>query len=342
MIGQLEQGAQVISTNPHRPEPKDQATAQSESPTPQPPSTLGPPPSLKRQLRLKLRSKRFWLRLIISLVSLVTIPWGAWNAYDTLKVRANQPAAENYNLDPDHLGPEMVYLSGGTLMMGSRGDEIGRVDDEGPQHSVQIAPFAIGRYEVTFEEYAVFAKSTGKPLPEDDSWGLGKRPVINVSWDDAQAYAAWLSKKTGKPYRLPTEAEWEYAARAGTTTAYFWGDDAKQACLYANVYESRFACENGYSGQTAPVGSFRANAFGLQDMLGNVWEWVADCYHDNYQGAPTDGRSWEDKVACQSGRRVLRGGSWDLNPPFVRAAFRVRGGPDDRYSYLGFRLARTL
>jgi len=296
---------------------------------------------IKPQNRQRLRSKSFWFRLLTGLAALAAVPWLSWNAYKAVKAWAVQPAAENFNLDSTHLGPEMVFLPGGTFTMGSPADEAGRSNGEWPQHRVSIAPFAIGRYEVTFEEYDVFARDTGRQLPDDRGWGRGRRPVIHVSWEDAQAYAAWLSKKTGKPYRLPTEAEWEYAARAGTATAYYWGNDARQACQFANVSENAFGCEDGFPERTAPVGSFQANAFGLQDMLGNVWEWVADCWHDDYQGAPADGRSWEDKGACRSGRRVLRGGSWFDVPDDVRAASRDWFNPVRRFNDLGFRLART-
>ena len=226
--------------------------------------------------------------------------------------------------------------------MGSPDSETGRFPAEGPQHSVQIASFALGRYEVTFDEYDVFAKATSRELPNDNGWGRGLRPVINVSWDDAQAYAAWLSKKTGQRYRLPTEAEWEFAARAGMPGSRYWGDDPKLACLYANVWDQSFGCDDGYADKTAPVGSFRSNPFGLQDVLGNVWEWVADCWHDSYQGAPNDGSDWEDKKGCDSGRRVLRGGSWGSEPVYVRAAARLRNNPGYGNNFIGFRLARTL
>ena len=258
---------------------------------------------------------------------------------------------------PVFIEPDMARLPGGKFLMGSPKQEQGFIDDEGPQHWVTIAPFALGKTEVTFDEYFAFVQATGRKLPDDAGFGRGKRPVINVSWDDAQAYAAWLSEKTGKQYRLPTEAEWEYAARAGSQTARYWGDDRdnRLACAFANVYDRKnqaeiqkryswagtsFDCDDDYP-FTAPVGQFKPNAWGLYDMLGNVWEWVADCYHDNYQGAPTDGRSWEDKVACQSGRRVLRGGSWGYGPPGVRAAYRNWDTPGTRNYLLGFRLART-
>jgi formylglycine-generating enzyme required for sulfatase activity len=159
--------------------------------------------------------------------------------------------------------------------------------------------------------------------------------VINVSWDDAKEYVAWLSRKTGKAYRLLTEAEWEYAARAGTTTRYYWGDDIGKNNAKCN------ACGSQWGGkQTAPVGSFKPNAFGLYDMAGNVWEWVEDVYHDNYAGAPTNGSAWLQ--GGDASRRVVRGGSWYVDPLFLRAAVRYRYASDDRSINLGFRVARTL
>ncbi|RMD68212.1 MAG: PEGA domain-containing protein, partial [Gammaproteobacteria bacterium] len=166
-------------------------------------------------------------------------------------------------------GPEMVVIPPGRFLMGSPFDEEGRDSDEGPQHRVSIArPFAIGRYEVTFEEYDRFCEATGRRRPDDNGWGRGKRPVINVSWHDAKAYARWLSKQTGKRYRLPSEAEWEYAARAGTSTRYWWGDRVGHG--HANCD----GCGSWWDGkETAPVGFFDPNPWGLYDTAGNVWEW---------------------------------------------------------------------
>jgi formylglycine-generating enzyme required for sulfatase activity len=168
----------------------------------------------------------------------------------------------------------------------------------------------------------------------DAGWGRGRQPVIYVSWDDAQAYVAWLSKMTGKAYRLLTEAEWEYAARAGTTTAYFWGDEIGKNNANCG------GCGSQWDGrQTAPAGSFAPNAFGLYDMLGKVFEWVEDCSHDNYNGAPTDGSAWT-AGDCKS--RVVRGGSWGINPQYLRAAYRDGVTTGARLSSLGFRVGRTL
>ena len=232
--------------------------------------------------------------------------------------------------------PEMVVIPAGKFTMGSPDSEVGRSKDEGPQHTVTIArPFAVSKYEVTFDEWDACVAAGGcTHKPEDAGWGRGKRPVINVSWDDAQAYVAWLSKKTGKRYRLLSEAEWEYAARGGTTTRYPWGDEPGTNRANFDGSGSQWSGK-----QTAPVGSFEPNAFGLYDMIGNVWEWVQDCWNDSYQGAPADGSAWE---SGNCGQRVVRGGSWNNYPEDARVANRSRRGPTVRYNIQGFRLARTL
>jgi formylglycine-generating enzyme required for sulfatase activity len=173
-------------------------------------------------------------------------------------------------------------------------------------------------------------------------------PAVCLSWNDAQAYAAWQSKRSGKTYRLPSEAEWEYAARAGTSTSRYWGEDPKQACKFANVADRNLRakypnfpihdCDDRHAA-TAPVGSFLPNALGLYDMLGNVWEWTQDCWSEGYAGAPRDGSAW---LEGDCGRRVVRGGSWIDGPGFARAAFRSGDLPGDRGDNQGFRLARTI
>ena len=196
-------------------------------------------------------------------------------------------------------------------------------------------------YEVTFEEYDAFALATGRELPDDQGWGRGRRPVINVTWEDATVYAKWLSAETGKRYRLPTEAEWEYAARAGTETPYWWGDDIKQdSKVWANCND----CGSPWDGnETAPVGQFPANGFGLYDMAGNVLEWVQDCWHDSYKGAPEDGSvAWEEDGKGECDRRVFRGGYWGAIPAYLRSAARSGVGADDGGNGLGFRLAQDI
>jgi formylglycine-generating enzyme required for sulfatase activity len=232
--------------------------------------------------------------------------------------------------------PEMVVVPAGEFMMGSPENEPGHNADESPQHKVAIAkPFAISKFEITFDEWDACVTLGGCAVQAGDKgWGRGTRPVINVSWDDAQQYVAWLSKQTGKPYRVLSEAEWEYAARAGSDKAYSWGNEVGAGNANCNSCGSQWDAK-----QTAPVGSFAANAFGLYDMHGNVWEWVEDCYHGNYTGAPTDGSPWVSR-GCSG--RVLRGGSWFSFPQVLRAAYRFRLSSEDRYNYFGFRLGRTL
>ena len=202
------------------------------------------------------------------------------------------------------------------------------------------------KYPVTFEDYDRYAENWGllKTLlirklnpghSYDQGWGRGRRPVINVNWHEAKAYAAWLSKQTGKRYRLPSESEWEYAARAGTETVYSWGNEI--GVNRANSFKSG----SKWSGkQTSPVGSFAPNGFGLYDMHGNVWEWVEDCWHDNYEGAPSDGSVWTS--GGDSSRAVVRGGSWNSYPRDLRSAYRGGAAPSYRADNNGFRLVQDL
>ena len=229
-------------------------------------------------------------------------------------------------------GPEMVVIPAGRFRMGCLSNDEDCFGSEKPVHEVTIAtPFALSAHEVTFEDYDRF---TYPNKVDDEGWGRGTRPVINVSWDDAQDYVEWLSAQTGGEYRLPSESEWEYAARAGTTTKYSWGDE---------IGVNRANCDNFDCGDrfeyTAPAGSFRANGFGLHDMHGNVNEWVADCRNGSYSGAPTDGSAW---LHGECGVRVLRGGSWVGNPRYHRAAFRDWVTTVVRNYNVGFRVARTL
>ena len=231
--------------------------------------------------------------------------------------------------------PEMVVVPTGSFMMGSpKGPGEGSTHNEQPQHEVTITkPFAAGKYEVTFAEWDACVAAEGCPAASDNGWGRGTRPVINVSWDDAQRYVTWLSRLTGKTYRLLTEAEWEYAARAGTTTAYSFGDDEAALGEYAWYNENSDL-------KTHPVGEKKPNAFGLYDMYGNVLEMVEDIYHDNYNGAPTDGSAWLS--GGDPTRRVRRGGSWGYGPPSVRSALRDWSPPNGRLTVVGFRVSRTL
>jgi formylglycine-generating enzyme required for sulfatase activity len=237
--------------------------------------------------------------------------------------------------------PEMVRIRPGSFLMGSTPAEPEHESDETPQHRVTIAyAFSLGKYEVTRGEFAAFIQAGGHQAAGD--WRnpgftqTERDPVVNVSWEDAQAYAAWLSRTTGKKYRLPSEAEWEYAARAGTTTARYWGDGRQEACRYANADDAAFGCSDGFK-NTAPVGRFQPNALGLHDMLGNVWEWTGDCWNTSYNGAPTNG---EARLSGECSRRSVRGGSWGSSSGDVRSAGRTRGPPGFR-NFVGFRVARV-
>lgn len=229
-------------------------------------------------------------------------------------------------------GPEMLRLAGDKYL---RGDMQGDGDnDEKPPVPVTTGPFAISVFEITFEQYDRFCIETSRSLPDDEGWGRAHRPVINVSWQDAVAYTQWLSDKTGKKYRLPTDAEWEYAARAGTDTRYWWGNETDRA--HANCE----GCGSLWDGEkTAPVGRFSPNAFGLHDTAGNVFEWVADCYHDSFADAPENGAAL-DKPDC--GKRVIRGGAWSFPAREIRSANRWRDFPTRRSDDTGFRVARDL
>jgi formylglycine-generating enzyme required for sulfatase activity len=237
----------------------------------------------------------------------------------------------------------MVVIPSGRFVMGSPASEKDRFVHEGPQHEVRIAkPFAVGRFEVTFDEWDACVAAGGcEHRPKDEGWGRGKRPVINVNWEDAQAYVAWLSKKTGHRYRLLSEAEWEYAARAGTTTPYPWGDarGGKRANFLPPRRFFSVRSESGNEQQTVPVGSFAPNAFGLYDTSGNVSEWVQDCWNGSYKGAPADGSAWE---AGDCSQRVVRGGAHSHDPMHGRAAARMGFESGFRSKYKGFRVARTL
>ena len=258
--------------------------------------------------------------------------------------------------------PEMVVVPAGSYMMGSPEEEAGRDDDEGPRHRVTITyPLAVGVYEVTFAEWDACVDAGGcGHRPNDEGWGRGSRPVINVSLEGAREYAAWLARRTGERYRLLSEAEWEWAARGGTTTARYWGEGESAQCGHANgsdmAYEDEYPdragagiaeCRDGYA-QTAPVGTFVANAYGLHDVLGNVSEWTEDCI-SGYEGVPTDG-SPERSGYCDGGGwgigwGIARGGSWAGGSEELRSAYRENTLGDyhvDAPTYIGFRVARAV
>lgn len=303
-------------------------------------------------------------------------------------------------LESGQVAPAMSVLPAGTFMMGSAADEVERYVDEGPQHQVTFEkPFALGRTEVTVGQFRVFIEDTGYVTsaergngsyirePESGLWRLrgslnwrfdneGKparddAPVVHVSWDDAKAYATWLSQQTGQRYRLPTEAEFEYANRAGSTTRYWWGDGPPKdvvvnvrgeldesvtpllvwpptpeevSYLYKDGPPPPISFK-GYGdgfGGLAPVGSFKPNGFGLFDTTGNVWEWTEDCWHDSYVGAPGDGSAWTAGPGADCTVRVLRGASYYCFPRHVRSANRWFHWTIYRSMYVGFRVAREL
>ncbi len=231
--------------------------------------------------------------------------------------------------------PVMVVVPAATFTMGSPAGENGRSENEGPQHQVTIgAPFAVAKFDVTFADWDACVSVGGCDPVSDSGMGRGSKPVVNVSWDDAQQYVKWFSTMTGKDYRLLSESEWEYAARAGTTTAYPWGD------AIGTDNADCVGCGSQWDGrQTSPVGSFKPNSFNLYDMQGDVYQWVEDCYHDNYLGAPTDGSA---NITGDCSRRVVRGGAWARSPSELRSAYRHWGATNIRIDNQGFRIARTL
>ncbi len=226
----------------------------------------------------------------------------------------------------DELGPEMICIPAGKFQMGDI-QGIGNRDEQ-PVHEVSIQAFAMSRYEVTFEQYDSFLKATAAKKPDDEGWGRDNRPVIWVSWQDATTYTKWLTEQTGRHYRLPTEAEWEYAARAGKQKVYGYSDDVGENMANCAKSGSRWSNK-----QTAPVGSFANNAFGLYDMVGNVWEWTCSAYQSRYRGKELTCAD-EDN---HSGR-VLRGGSWFLDPRLCRVAARNWSYMDSSYNNVGFRV----
>lgn len=250
--------------------------------------------------------------------------------------------------------PALIVVAPGEFTMGSDLKESGHPDEK-PAHKVSIGKaFAMGKYEVTFDEWDACSADGRCPKVSDDDLGRGSRPVINVRWTDAKAYVAWLSEKTGKTYRLPSESQWEYAARAGTQTPWFWGEaedtfGSRIACKFANTHDesgkaahpnyvwSNHKCDDGF-GETAPTGKYQPNGFGLYDMLGNVREWVEDC-HGEYKDAPADGSA---RVVDVCEKRIVRGGAWIDGPSTTRSAYR-HPLPDSHRNYqVGFRVARDL
>ncbi|HEY5064037.1 MAG TPA: formylglycine-generating enzyme family protein, partial [Xanthobacteraceae bacterium] len=269
----------------------------------------------------------------------VTLPYAYAQVWPHVLSKAKEQALKPGDLFKECARdcPEMVVVPAGSYTMGDA------TQVEQPEHAVTFAkPFAVSKYEVTFADWDACVAGGGcngyKPV--DQGWARGQQPVINVNWDDAQAYVAWLSLVTGKTYRLLTEAEFEYTARAGTTTAYPWGDDIK---VNGQAMANCAGCGGKWGNQqTAPVGSFPPNKFGLYDIVGNVWEWTDDCVHKSYNGAPADGSAWLAKNGGDCSNRILRGGSWGNSPVSLRSALRSGGPTVIRGSSLGFRVGRTL
>ncbi|MBU0484618.1 MAG: formylglycine-generating enzyme family protein [Proteobacteria bacterium] len=252
------------------------------------------------------------------------------------------PASENY---VDLVtGMDFVWIDGGCFEMGSPDDEQSRKPDEGPVHQVCVDGFYMGKYEVTNRQYQLFNGKHVSRNIEGYSFNGEEQPVTDVSWDDAMAYIEWLNRESGKTFRLPTEAEWEYAARAGSKTSRFWGDSPDDACMYGNIADitantfwsdwTIHNCDDGYI-VTAPVGQFKPNAFGLYDMVGNVWEWTGDWYgKDYYENSPMK----NPQGPLTGDTRVVRGTPWDDNPGDERSAKRLELEPNYRGQYNGFRL----
>ena len=313
---------------------------------------LCPPPgrasaAVRRNLRVL-----FWLGLALVLLAGVVLPtlapqWmpsGASTAPGAEMKEDAYPPGTRLRDCRDEGCPWLVVVPAGEFMMGSAEGEEGHQESESPRHRVRISqPFAVMEAEVTRGDFARFVTETG--YKQKTTWcdwdkvgfeQTAVHPVVCVSWEDATAFGKWLSKRTGQTYRLLSEAQWEYAARAGSSTRFHFGNDAKELCRYAKAR----GCNQGYKA-TAPTKSFQPNAFGLYDMHGNTWEWVQDCWHDNYKGGPEDGsKPWE--ANCRGDGRVMRGGSWGNSPVDVRSAFRDGITPDVRAYFIGFRLARTL
>ena len=261
-------------------------------------------------------------------------------------------------LNDGGFGPSLVRIPAGQFIMGAAPDEVGRFPPDGPTQVIHIKrSFFIGRFEVTFAEYDRFAEATQRAKPSDrgwgtEHWGRATMPVFNVSWFDAVAYTQWLSQQTGKLYRLPSEAEWEYAARAGTRSAFTSGSciTADAANFHSGYQHGDCIPSNIYRGKTVEVGSFPANNWGLHDVHGNVFEWTMDCWHNSREGAPLDGSAWLQQDTPESDftaavyadckQRVLRGGSWSGRPRDLRLGFRAKNIAEVTTIFIGFRVLR--
>jgi formylglycine-generating enzyme required for sulfatase activity len=286
---------------------------------------------------------------LLTLCALTAASFYAASQYadrSTTSELANLPS--NGFMDCDRC-PQMIVIPAGSFVMGSPPAEQGRFENEAPQRKVSFAkPLAVGRFEVTFDEWDACVEAGSCPSADDLGWGKARLPVINVSWTDVQSYLVWLRRVTGKDYRLLTEAEWEYAARAGSASRYGFGDRESDLCTYGNGADqtvksnrsgwSVSSCSDSFE-RTSPVGSFKPNQFGLYDMHGNVWEWVEDCFVESYSHAKVDGRA---STSGDCSVRALRGGAWFSSPSVLRSASRGKATVNTRSFGYGLRVAREL
>lgn len=286
---------------------------------------------------------RFSVLIIVSLLTFQLV--SDVDTTEPLIDGSNSALSFKDSLESGGKGPEMVVINSGTFHMGCLKDDDCR-DEELPVREVSVNKFALGKYEVTFAEYDKFAKATDRRLPDDFGWGRDDQPVINISWNDAKAYVEWLSNETGEQYRLPSEAEWEYAARAGSKSTFSFGNDVAELCEYSNHADSSTeyrwsneSCSDGVASQPAKIGSFDANSWGLHDMHGNVWEWVEDCWHADYTKAPSDGSA---RTSDDCADRVIRSGSFQSDTRMVSSSFRLNTQADYPGHIYGFRVAKTL
>ena len=279
------------------------------------------------------KSYQTLIAIIGIVVLLITVPASA---------EPLQPVAAYQVLDLDcDVCPRVIVVPGGRFTLG---DTTGQGDaDELPTQEVTVGRFAIGQFEVSFGEYDIYVRETGADSPPDLLWGRNNRPVIHVSWDDAHQYLEWLSRKSGREWRLPTEAEWQYAAKQGGTD---FENDMLRLCDYANHADAstryrwrNIGCRDGSASITSPVGKYRPNNLGIHDMHGNVYEWVADCYAPSLADHPLDGTAFESKDCLE---RVMMGGSWYNDPRNVRASNRSSSPPDARQANVGFRVVLEL
>ncbi len=268
-----------------------------------------------------------WQCLILSLTTLLSLPAFAYKAGDTF----SDP------LEGIGQGPELVVVPGGHFLLGDSSDR-GNYNEHPAQPIEVRQPFAIGRFELTFADWQRYSRATGKPLPDNEGWGLSEhRPVIHVSWFDAQSYCQWLSKVSGQRYRLPTEAEWEYAARAGSSSYYWWGEQLDSPEGRPRAHCRGCGAPRSIQYKSAQVGQFAANAFGLYDTAGNVWEWTASRFV-----TPFDGSEQRSAAVLEQSPRVVRGGAWNSGPTYLRSSLRDLKQPQHKDYAVGFRVLREL